>query len=208
MNTDISFPYSKNVPLRGGIDVPVSAREEVSAPLPMAIDPVLTRVAVELTIAKNHATSSTIQPCLNALQKLISLDCVFVALFGSNKSRIEWVAASKYRYEHCNPYELVGSRQPCNAELSQRLLRGQSLDIRDCTNMRGEYGEFCSHMLPLNLCSMLVGGIAIDDQLTGLIAFGTLHHRQRWDMEIHLIMKLITASYAAGYERYQMSIAG
>jgi len=167
------------------------------------MNPVLTGIAVDLTMPNHHASSATIRPYLNSLQQLMSLDCVFVALFGMAKTRIEWVAACGNRYEHCNPYELTGMPQPCNAELLQRLVRHQLLDVRDCTDHRGEYAEFSSRMLCLNLCSMLVGGIVLNEQVSGMMVFGSLHRRQGWDMDAHLIMKLMSASYAAGYERYQ-----
>ncbi|MES1195616.1 MAG: hypothetical protein ABUL58_01565 [Steroidobacter sp.] len=203
MNTDISFPYNKKVPTARNLRARASSREESPAALPMTMNPVLTRVAVDLTMPKHHASSATIQPYLSSLQQLMSLDCIFVALFGADGVRVEWVAASSNRYEHCNPYELVGTPQPCNAELLHRLSRHQLLDVRDCTHLRGEYAEFSGHMLRLNLCSLLVGGIVLDECVSGIMVFGSLHRRQGWDMDTHLIMKLMTASYAAGYERYQ-----
>ena len=203
MNTDISFPYGKKMSDAPRAHGRASSSETAATSLPATMNPVVTRIAVDLTMPNNHASSATIQPYLSSLQKLLSLDCVFVALFGAERIRVEWVAASTNRYEHCNPYELKGTLQPCNDDLLQRLSRHQLLDVRDSTNLRGEYAEFSSRMLGLNLCSMLVGGIVLNNHVSGIMVFGSLHRRQGWDMDTHLIMKLMTANYAAGYERYQ-----
>jgi hypothetical protein len=156
---------------------------------------------------QNHVNSGMIEPYLQSIQEHLHLDCVFVALFNTTRSRISWVAAAKSHYNYCNPHELAGSSQPCNAEMLRRLARYQLADVRDSASTRGEYAEFCARMVDLNLCSMLVGGILVSDQIHGLMVFGSLHRREKWETEAHLAMKLLSASYAAGYERHQLRLS-
>lgn len=182
------------------------SKAQHGAVLQTAIDATLTCIAVELTVPRNHVSVSTIVPHLQSLQTCLELDCAFVALFDRDASRIAWVAAGNSQYQHCNPYELIGTSQPCNDELLQRLSRYQLLDVRDSTYLRGEYAGFSTRMLQLNLCSMLVGGILFAEKVAGLMVFGSLHRRNNWAMETHLAMKLMSASYAAGLERHQLHL--
>jgi hypothetical protein len=168
------------------------------------LDPTVVQVAVELTMPRVHASARLVEPCLQALQSALQVDSVFVALFDRTLLRVSWVATSNANYQYCNPHELIGVSQPFNVELLQKLKLHHLLDIRDGTCLAGEYGDFCKQLLPLNLCSMLVGGISSGDRVVGFMSFGSLHRRNHWDMEIHLTMKLMTACYTAGLERSQL----
>jgi len=204
MSTSISVPHSKSnirVPLGVGRQPKARSADGVSG-----VGPTLVRIAVDLTLPQNHANSGMIEPYLQSIQAHLNLDCVFVALFNSTRNRIGWVAAAKSHYAYCNPRELVGSPQPCDAEMLNRLGRYQLADIRDSTIATGEYPDFCSRLVNLNLCSMLVGGILIGDEVCGLMVFGSLHRRDKWEAEAHLALKLMSSSYAAGYERNQLRL--
>lgn len=204
MTTGLSTPSQETKTITGSHP---HRNMQDGAALQTGIDATLTCIAVELTMPRNHLSTGTIVPHLQSLQTRLELDCVFVALFDHESSRIAWIAAGHSQYEHCNPYGLTGTPQPCNAELLQRLSRHQLLDVRDSTYLRGEYAEFSARMLPLNLCSMLVGGILFEDRVGGLMVFGSLHRRSNWEMETHLAMKLMSASYAAGLERHQLQLS-
>jgi len=151
-----------------------------------------------------HTSARLVEPYLQALQSALQVDAVFVALFDRTLTRVSWVASSNTNYQYCNPHELIGISQPFNIELLQRLKMHQLLDVRDGTYLAGEYGEFCKQLLPLNLCSMLVGGISAGERMVGFMLFGSLHRRNQWEMATHLTLKLMTACYTAGLERSQL----
>ena len=171
---------------------------------PHGVDPTMVQIAVELTMPKVHTSARLVEPYLQALQNALLVDSVFVALFDRTLTRVSWIAASNSNYQYCNPYELIGISQPFNVELLQRLKMQQLLDVRDGTYHAGEYAELSKQLMPLNLCSMLIGGITAAERVVGFMLFGSLHRRNDWDTETHLTMKLMTACYTAGLERSQL----
>jgi len=166
-----------------------------------AVDPTVTRIAVELTLPENHRHSVVTEPLLSSLRELVSVDCVFVTMFDVTAERIEWINSASVKIKKCNPFELVGSAQPCNSDMLNRLLKHQLLDIRDYNTAGDDYALFSAQVAALNLSSALVGGIKIGSAIRGLMSFGSHLRRSNWDMDTHLILKLMSASYAAGYER-------
>jgi len=169
------------------------------------LDPLITGMAVELTRPQNHIDAATVEPYLKSLCDLVAADCVFVALFDKAGEKVEWVNSVSNKYDVCNPFVLLNSPQPCEERLKAKLVSKQLLEIRDTAIADSEFPEFTFHLAGINLGSMLVAGLCCNNQLAGVMVLGTVRSRSRWDMDTHLILKLMAASYAAGYERYVLN---
>ena len=171
----------------------------------VALDPTIARLAVELSLPGNHSSGKSIEPLLHALRELASLDGVFVALFDRKCLRIETVyAAIRSANKKCKPETLIGAMQPCSEDMLQRFGKHQLLEVRDYNTSGPEHELFSSQVASLNLSSALVGGIHVSNDVQGLMFFGSLRRRSNWDVDTRLIMKLMSASYAAGHERLQL----
>jgi len=180
-----------------------STRSKV-LPKGASLDPTVTRIAVELTCPENHANSATIDFLLDSLREMASLSCVFVALFDERRVRIEKINTANVTVKNCKPDTLLGAMQPCSADMLARLARHQLLDVKDYNSTGDEWDLISSQVASLNLSSVLVGGINVLNNVQGLMVFGSLLRRSEWDVETRLAMKLMSASYAAGFERYQL----
>jgi len=176
-----------------------------SALIQDALDPSVVGIAVELTLSKTHLNAETVEPCLASLCNLLMVDCVFVALFDDACEKIEWVNSVSNQYEQCNPFLLLSSAQPCNERLQTKLVSKQLLEIRDTGATDNEAVEFSHHLASLNLSSMLVAGLCCNQRLAGIIVLGTVQRRSRWNMNTHLVLKLVSASYAAGHHRHLLN---
>jgi len=169
-----------------------------------SLDPTIARIAVELTCPENHSSDTAIELLLNSLREMASLNCVFVTMFDDRRVRIEKVIAASMTVKNCKPDTLTGAMQPCTAEMLTRLAKHQLLDVKDYNSMGSEWDLFSSQVASLNLSSVLVGGINVLGNVQGLMVFGSLLRRSEWDVETRLAMKLMSASYAAGFERHQL----
>jgi len=190
---------------------PASAASRYPALMHGVLDPSVTGIAVELTLPQNHVNAETVEPYLKSLCGLLAVDCVFVALFDAAQEKIEWVNSVSNKYDLCNPFVLLNSPQPCCDRLKSRLANKQLLEIRDTGASDSDYAEFNAKLASLNLGSMLIAGLGcnkgVNSSIAGLMVLGTIRRRSRWDMDTHLMLKLMAASYAAGYERYALNSA-
>jgi hypothetical protein len=180
-----------------------STRSKEPAKRP-ALDPTIARIAVELTCPENHASDASIEPLLSSLREAASLSCVFVAMFDGRRVRMEKIIAAGITVKNCKPDTLTGAMQPCTAEMLARLAKHQLLDVKDYNSVGPDWDLFSSQVASLNLSSVLVGGINVLGNVQGLMIFGSLLRRSDWDVETRLAMKLMSASYAAGFERHQL----
>ncbi|HEX2586154.1 MAG TPA: hypothetical protein VHL14_13575 [Steroidobacteraceae bacterium] len=173
------------------------------------LDPSVTGIAVELTLPQNHVNAETVEPYLKSLCELVAVDCVFVALFDETREKIEWVNSVSNKYDLCNPFVLLNSQQPCCERLKSKLANKQLLEIRDTGAADTDNADFNAKLAGLNLGSMLVAGLSCNNGegsgIAGIMVLGTMRRRSRWDMDTHLMLKLMAASYAAGYERYVLN---
>jgi len=168
------------------------------------LDAGLTRIAVEFTLAETHRNEIMTEPLLNSLRETLSLDCICVAMFDGTRSRIASVSSAVgTSIKNCKPQALIGAVQPCSANTLKRMLKHQLLDVRDFNTLGPEHELFSSQVASVNMSSALVAGLKIDNTIQGLMYFASFRRRSSWDVETHLILKLMSASFAAGYERMQ-----
>lgn len=169
-----------------------------------ALDPTIARIAVELTCPDNHVQDATIESLLSSLREVASLSCAFVAMFDERRVRIEKIISASMTIKNCKPDTLMGAMQPCTSEMLARLAKHQLLDVNDYNSTGPAWDLISSHVASLNLSSVLIGGINVLGNVQGLMIFGSLLRRSDWDVETRLTMKLMSASYAAGFERHQL----
>jgi diguanylate cyclase (GGDEF)-like protein/PAS domain S-box-containing protein len=169
-----------------------------------AIDATATRLTVELLRAELHASDAIIKTHLQGLRELLAIDAVFVVLFDDARQRISKVLAALSVYANCNPEMLISEAVPSATALFERLDSQRLLELRDLQNVRNEYQELGARFITLNLGSVLIAGIVIQDRSVGFLVLAATRPRSSWEAESHLLLKLIAAAYASGLERFRM----
>jgi diguanylate cyclase (GGDEF)-like protein/PAS domain S-box-containing protein len=167
------------------------------------IDPMLTKLAVELQSADLHGNDSLIRESLQTMRDLLHADAIFVALFDSTRTTISKVLAVSSTYASCNPEVLAGEAIPSSAAFIARLDAQRLLELRDTSQSRS-YAELLARFAALQVSSALLAGVRLDGRTVGFIAVCATHPRMGWDADVHLMLKLLSASYAAGLERCRM----
>ncbi|MGC3980312.1 MAG: EAL domain-containing protein [Steroidobacteraceae bacterium] len=167
------------------------------------IDPMLTKLAVELQAAELHGNDEGLRSSLQSMRDLLQADAVFVALFDERRQFIDRVLGASNLYAGCNPETLTGEVIPSSAELCERLDAQRLLELRSTASGRSHL-DLMARFAALHVSSALLAGILVQGRAVGFIAVCATHPRSGWDAEVHLLLKLLSASYASGLERWSM----
>jgi PAS domain S-box-containing protein len=128
-------------------------------------------------------------------------DAAFLALFGSDLSGIETVLSSNSVFASCNPEALTGESLDDWPWLSKRLGHLRVVEITDTDAGPIEAAAEMARLAELNIASALIIGFMIRNEVAGFLALASERPVDKWDVNLHLLMKLIGASLASGLER-------
>ena len=170
----------------------------------LAIDPSITRLAVELLTPDFHASEMVIEGHLQSMRELMSVDGVMVVLFDEAQQEIQQVMAAATTRLHWDAKALVGEGIPDRTVLFERLAGQRLLEIRDVVKPRSEYAELARRFKALKAESILVSGLIVLGRLVGAIVIASARPRSSWAMDVHLVLKLVAANYSAGLERHRV----
>jgi hypothetical protein len=165
-------------------------------------EPAILRAATAFTRPETHANDIGVQAHLRALRTARRMDGVFVILFDRGYRKIDRLIAPRFDCVVGDPHAMTHLILPCNAAFAQRFAKQQIVEINDISECCGEFELLISCLSNFNLKSLVVGGIVVHDAVAGLFVMGTSRARNHWELDMHLTMRLMTATYAAGLERY------
>ena len=184
-----------------GRSLPIAGIGQISA----AIDPSVTRIAVELLSPEFHGSDITIEGCLQSLRELLSVEGVLVLLFDEQQLTVQRVLSSCTHRVRCNAEILLNKVIPDQSMLLERLTHQRLLEIRDVARPRHEYAQLAACFARFNAGSMLISALTVSERIAGLMMMVSARSRSSWEMDTHLVLKLVAANYSAGLERYRVS---
>jgi diguanylate cyclase (GGDEF)-like protein/PAS domain S-box-containing protein len=179
----------------------------VGASSPIGVDPMLTKLAVELQAADLHDNDMTIRVALASLREMLQADAVFVALFDERREHIVNVRSASSVYAGCNPEVLTGEIIPSAIALCERLDAQRLLEVRSTAlthSLGSGLAELVSRIATLQVSSILIAGVLVQGRAAGFMGICATHPRTGWDADVHLMLKLLSVSYASGLERGRM----
>ena len=184
-----------------GRSSPIAGLSETSA----AIDPSVTRLAVELLRPEFHASDITIEGYLQSLRELLSVDGVLVLLFDDAQSSVQHVLCNTTRRLLVNAESLLNRTLPDMSVLLSRLTQQRLLEIRNISEPHPDYAQLAESFAVLNAGSMLIAGLTVHERVAGVLMVISARPRSSWEMDVHLVLKLLAANYSAGLERHRLS---
>jgi hypothetical protein len=133
----------QDIPATGGhVDLSRLLSAATAQPIQIGLDPMLTKLAVELQTADLHGSDAGLCAALLGMRELLHADTVFVALFDEGRERVSRVLTASSVYAGCNPDVLTGEAIPSCRALCERLDAQRLLEIRNTArNGQGPYGE-------------------------------------------------------------------
>jgi diguanylate cyclase (GGDEF)-like protein/PAS domain S-box-containing protein len=171
---------------------------------PLGIDLACTKIAVDFQNITAGNADSVIRQSLEILREAINIDAVFLALLDGHGERIDSIAIAKGPFAQCRPEVLKGEPLEALPWIKSRLEHVRILEIRDTVKVRSEQSGDARRLADLDIRSMLLIAFAIQGTVRGFLAFATSTPRDGWDVNLHLLLKLVGTSLACGLEKVSL----
>jgi diguanylate cyclase (GGDEF)-like protein/PAS domain S-box-containing protein len=166
-----------------------------------AVDALQTKIAVNIQNLDQDRFKEQLSDNIAELPDATGCDAAFLALFGSDLSGIETVLSSNSVFSSCNPEALTDESLDDWPWLSKRLGHLRVIEITDTDAGPMEAAAEMARLAELNIGSALIIGFMIRNEVAGFLALASERPVDKWDVNLHLLMKLIGASLASGLER-------
>ena len=172
---------------------------------PLGIDITCTKVAVDFQNISAGNADAVIRQNLDVLREATNTDAVFLALLDGHGERIDSLATSKGPFAQCRPEVLKGEHLEALPWIRSRLEHVRILEIRDTVGVRPEQASDAARLAALDIRSLLLIAFAVQGTVRGFLAFASSTPRDGWDVNIHLLLKLVGTSLATGLEKISLA---
>ena len=182
----------------------VLAPQRWASPLSRAglgLDVACTKIAIDLQSLSGPGAVETIRRDLDLLREATGTDAAFYAAFDRSALTIESMEISKGLFVSCSPEVLRGLPLAKLPWIRERLGHNRLLELRDTLTARREHAAEAQRFGELGMRSVLLVGVAVCGQPQGFLGLATAGPCNSWDVNLHLSLKLMGSSLAAGLER-------
>jgi diguanylate cyclase (GGDEF)-like protein/PAS domain S-box-containing protein len=160
-----------------------------------------TKIAVGVLNLDPANYQEQLQANIGELPDAAGCDAAFVALFSEDGSEIEQVIAAAAGFAQANPEVLIGQKLEDWAWLQQRLGHLKVIEVADTLKGSKSSQKELERLADLRIGSILMIGFSVHGELAGFLALANERAVDNWDANLHLLLKLVGASLAAGLER-------
>jgi diguanylate cyclase (GGDEF)-like protein/PAS domain S-box-containing protein len=164
-----------------------------------------TKVAVDLQNLSADDADEKLQVSLDSLLKASSVDTAFIALFDQDMTRIDRLIVSKTAFSQSAAEVLNGKELEELSWFRARLKHMRVVEMADTAALISNNSD-AAFLAERHIGSILVIGFNIGNRLAGML--GLCMDRARpdgWDVDYHLLLKLVGTSLACGLERLSLS---
>ena len=169
------------------------------------IDITCTKVAVDFQNLTAANADAVIRQNLAILREATQTDAVFLALIDARRECIESLAASTAGFAQCRPDLLRGEPLQSLPWIRSRLEHVRILEFRDAAAVRPEQAADAARLAALDIRSLLLIAFAVRGEVRGFLAFAGSAPREDWDVNLHLLLKLVGTSLASGLGHIALS---
>ena len=170
----------------------------------LGLDVTCTKIAVDFQSMTEATAEACIRQNLDALREATHTDATLIALFDEEGEHVESLSVSKGMFTQCTPEVLKGDSLEALPWLRSRLEHTRILELRDTANTRREQAAEGARLQQLNIGALLLVGFAVQEKVCGFLALCSAQPREGWDVNLHLLLKLIGSSFASGLERMRV----
>jgi diguanylate cyclase (GGDEF)-like protein/PAS domain S-box-containing protein len=172
---------------------------------PLGIDLACTKIAVDFQNITASNADAVIRQSLEILREATGTDAVFLSLLDGHGERIDSIAVAKGPFAQCRPEVLKGESLETLPWIRSRLEHVRILEIRDTVAARAEQGGDAERLAGLDIRSLLLIAFAVQGTVRGFLAFVSSTPRDGWDVNLHLLLKLVGTSLACGLEKVALA---
>jgi len=165
------------------------------------LDVTCTKIAVDFQNLEAGTAESVVRHNLDLLREATGTDAVFLATCDAAGTSIQAIEVSKGLFVPCSPEVLRGQPLADLPWILERLTHTRILEIRDTLTARREYAAEARRFGELGMRAVLLVGIGVRGRVHGFFGLATGAPCGGWDVNFHLLLKLIGNSLGAGLDR-------
>ena len=168
-----------------------------------AADALQTKIAVGLLNLDFEDYLDQLQANIDELPDAAGCDSAFVALISADGAQFERVISATTGFAQTNPAVMAGEQLDDWPWLHQRLGHLKVVEVADTLQGSRASKSELERMSELHIGAVLMIGFSVHGEVAGFLALANEHPVDSWDANLHLLLKLLGASLAAGLERVQ-----
>jgi diguanylate cyclase (GGDEF)-like protein/PAS domain S-box-containing protein len=170
----------------------------------VGLDVICTKIAVDFQTMTAATAADCIYANLELLRDATRTDTAFHMSFDTETSTFADVQVARGLLATGNPEQLRGQSFDVLPWLRSRLAPLRVSEFRDTANPRPDQAEDAAVWADLGIGSILMIGYVIEGRPAGVLGIAAARPRDNWEVQLHLLMKLVGSSLATGLERIEI----
>jgi len=170
----------------------------------VGLDVICTKIAVDFQSMTALTAAEVIGANLELLREATRVDAAFHLHLDADSGQFSDIQVARGMLATGNPEQLRGQSLDSMPWLQSRLAPLRVSELRDTGKPRGDQGEDAALWNHLGIGSVLLIGYFIEGRPAGLLGIAGAQPRENWEVQLHLLMKLVGSSLATGLERIEI----
>ena len=170
----------------------------------MGLDVICTKIAVDFQGMTAETSAECVFANLELLREATQADTAFHIHIDSELEYFADVAVARGLLGTGNPEQLRGQPLDTLPWLRSRLAPLRVSEFRDTAQPRPDQVVDADLWCALGVGSVLMIGYHVSGRPAGILGIAGARPRENWDVQLHLLMKLIGSSLSTGLERIEI----
>jgi len=167
----------------------------------VGIDVICTKIAVDLSSMTDATALQVTAASLELLREYTRTDTAFHLPLDAESGVFNRIQAARGLLSTGNPEQLQGQSLESLPWLKSRLASLRVSELRDTANPRIDQTEDAVVWSQLGLGSVLLIAYFVSGRVAGVLGVAGAQPREKWEAQLHLLMKLVGSSLATALER-------
>ena len=168
------------------------------------LDVICTKIAVDFQAMTALNAIDTLSVNLELLREATRVDAAFHIALDADLATLGDIKVARGMMATGNPEQLRGQSLDVLPWLRSRMAPLRVSEMRDTGAPRDDQIDDAALWCHLGIGSVLMIGYFINGRAAGLLGIANAHPRENWDVQLHLLMKLVGSSLATGLERIEI----
>ena len=167
----------------------------------LGTDVITTKIAVDFQSITAENAFSTIVANLEMLREATRVDTAFHIALDLEVDAFGEIQVARGMLTTGNPEQLRGQPLDVMPWLRSRLAPLRVSELRDTSEPRADQSQDAEQWCHLGIGSVLMIGYCVGGKPAGVLGIANARARENWEVQLHLLMKLLGSSLSAGLER-------
>ncbi len=167
----------------------------------IGLDILYTKVSVDFQNLTQEGADTTVRQSLEGLRESTCVDSVCLGLLDPKGLYVEKISVSTGMFATSRPERLKDMDLEKMPWFRKGLGHLRLLEIADTNKVRKEAVADAAILREMGIGSILVTGFSVGQKPAGFIAMCMSRPQESWDVNLRLLLKLVSASFASGLAR-------